>query len=82
MKTAENIINDYYQSHFENGDWEGDIKQYALRFKDMYDKEIEHLRLLKVPYETEEDLANVALSNVNYCYHDIMKQFKAILNDN
>ncbi len=82
MKTAEEIINDYYKTYFETDEWQGDLKQYALRFKEMYDKEIKFLRDMKIKEKqnkTEKELAEIALSNVNYCYHEVMIKFEKLL---
>ena len=79
--TAENIINKYYKTHFETSDWDGELKQYALRFKEMYDRELQNLRNLKLPQKNEIELAKIAIHNVDYYYKEAMENFKEVLDN-
>jgi len=82
METAEEIIDKYYKSHFETTEWKDDLKQFALRFKEMYDSEIKFLRDMKIKEKqnkTEKELAEIALGNVNYCYYEVMIKVEKLL---
>jgi len=78
MKTAENIVQEYYTKNFENGSWIG-LEQYAERFKVMYFKEVTFLREMNTE-NNEKDIAFKAIKTVNESYNKSIKRFSNLIN--